>query len=272
MSNEAVGSRDTQYYLDGSLVTFLVKGRLFRIPQYFLRQSPVFNQMFSLPPTAHPEGITDDNPIHLPLPEDVSLDGFVAFLKVIYPLEIPPVEPEGFQDWKAILQLASLWEFDSIQTLAFSKLDMYSGLGTHALDCIRLGREFDRESWIIQGYHNFIRRDLPPSNEEAAVLEWPVAAELFRIREMVLSGQAPRTGMQSLVDSMADTVHREINKRLLGGHSQRFTPPTPTSHELDSGPDVKLPCWALPPTRAGQIRGRGRALRWRDHALLSRGS
>ena len=61
--------RHERYYLDDGNIVFLVEGELFRVHRYFfLRDSPIFRDMLSIPVPASsssPEGTSDDNPIVL---------------------------------------------------------------------------------------------------------------------------------------------------------------------------------------------------------------
>jgi len=71
------------YFLDGNAI-FLVDGCLFNIHRRFLQSSgnSLFATMFSLPSSGDAEGGCDENPIRL---EQVSLQQFEAFLRVLYP-------------------------------------------------------------------------------------------------------------------------------------------------------------------------------------------
>lgn len=188
-----------EYYWDGGLVTLAVKGRLFRVPQHrFSQQSEVFRELFRLPQEKSTvncgEGAGDQNPIHLPVPDDVTADGFEAFLRELYPHHSSPSKSEsrGLEEWKAIMKLSSLWFFDDIRNAAISQLDRWLQGEQAAAQAVLLGRAYQIKSWLVKGYLALTNREGSITNEEVGLLGWETAADIFRLREQALRGASEK--------------------------------------------------------------------------------
>ncbi|KAI1782544.1 hypothetical protein LXA43DRAFT_849981, partial [Ganoderma leucocontextum] len=109
--------RDETFYDD--VMVFTVESINFRVSKILLaRGSEVFTTMLSLPQgertgRASTEGACDACPITLP---GVTADEFREFLRVLL-VEID--KPMGIanvaSDWRSVLKLATLWEFESVR-------------------------------------------------------------------------------------------------------------------------------------------------------------
>ncbi|KAI5122318.1 hypothetical protein M0805_002485 [Coniferiporia weirii] len=114
--------RHDEYYIPSGDIVFKVEDTLFRVHRYFFeRDSPVFEDMLSLPQSSDNalEGVSDENPIRLP---QVTATEFAHFLWVFYNPKYS-VYDAPLDAWIAILQLAHRWEFAEVRELAFRELN-----------------------------------------------------------------------------------------------------------------------------------------------------
>ncbi|KZP10455.1 hypothetical protein FIBSPDRAFT_833449 [Athelia psychrophila] len=109
--------RHPNLYLEDGNIIFLVENTLYRVHRhFFVRQSPVFRDMLSVPSGSDKEeGLSDDAPIRLPV-ESLDFERFLwLFYNETYEQEALAVE------WTSIIELAVMWQFTVISEFAFRK-------------------------------------------------------------------------------------------------------------------------------------------------------
>jgi len=174
--------RHEKYYWMEGLI-YLVENTLFKVPRHMLEiHSPIFSDMFKLGGTVNIlEGLHDNNPIHLP---QTSAVDFARMLTILYPLitsEGPDSAHWSEIEWTSVLKLAVMWDMIIIRAIAVQNIDK---LGSPALK-INLGRQFDHEVWVIDGFFTLILRTEPMTEVEARELDLKDVIGCAAVREKV---------------------------------------------------------------------------------------
>ncbi|KAF5320886.1 hypothetical protein D9619_002116 [Psilocybe cf. subviscida] len=135
-------------YWNFQSVIFQVERTLFSVwKKGFLVKGTPFETMFGLPTGGEKkvEGSSADNPIVL---EGTSADDFRAFLRVLYPLGVPPVTE--YSHWLGVLRLAHKWEFVEIRQQAVKALTRHIS-SKPAKEKISMGNQFLVPEWLMEG-------------------------------------------------------------------------------------------------------------------------
>ncbi|KAF9047718.1 hypothetical protein BJ165DRAFT_1403371 [Panaeolus papilionaceus] len=158
--------RDAELYSE--TVVFKVEDTLFKVlKNAFLHPGSFFETLFRLPqPTGSPngtnhghqnkdahllEGSSDGNPIML---ERISKTSFRNFLRVLYPL--------SYEQWLDVLDLATMWDFPQIRSLAIGHLDrLFSRRPVE--EQILVSKKYEVKAWLRRVYQLVIRRKDPVS-------------------------------------------------------------------------------------------------------------
>jgi len=171
------------YFVDGNII-FRAGNILFNVHRYFfVRDSPLFQTMFFLPPGEgeEVEGRSDEKPIHL---SGVSPIQFEHFLDILYPLAFG-VYSGGLSKWTDVLDLATRWEFDSIRALAIWELNAIPDEKIPLVNRIDIGRRLGIREWLLPSYVDFITRPGPVTIEEARILGMEDVVIIFQSREAI---------------------------------------------------------------------------------------
>jgi len=190
----------------------------------------VFSTTFSLPPPVGKdvEGSSELNPFEL---TGISKKDFQAFLKVLYPLYVIssiayPLEdslkqfirtiPHSYKDitleeWKSILLLSSMWEFQHIRQLAIQILDRSGSAVFKPAEKIYLGRKFDIRQWLVSGLTEMVQDSNGPRAEDVILLGVDVAVRIWDLREECIRAQ-----MRGYTFSWQDKVVRAFEDVLKG--------------------------------------------------------
>ncbi|KZT72410.1 hypothetical protein DAEQUDRAFT_664420 [Daedalea quercina L-15889] len=173
------------YFEDGNL-TLLVEDTLFRVfRSSFTRHSAVWRELFDLPhPTNEPmEGSGDEHPLIL---YGISKFELERLLWIIYPADFGACKARTQDDWTAILDLATRWEFDDVRALAICELQK---LSIDPVDRIVLSRKFDISGrWTLAAYAALCQRADALSLEEARQLGLETTVRIARLREQIHRG------------------------------------------------------------------------------------
>jgi len=172
-------SRDKTYFLPS--IYFLVEDTTFQVPRYHFERNDFFATTFKLPPPIgqQAEGFSEQMPIKL---EFIFKKDFAALLAVLYPMKIPVRYNDiTTEEWKSILKLSAMWEFDSVRELAIQELTAANKLDP--VSSILLGLEYDVAQWLIAGCSHLIVRNAGPRAEEAKMLGEDLATLIWDLRE-----------------------------------------------------------------------------------------
>ncbi|KAI6163367.1 hypothetical protein EDD17DRAFT_1812868, partial [Pisolithus thermaeus] len=163
-----------------------VEDCLFRVPRQTLEaQSPVFRNMFSMPPPpdVEVEGLSDEHPIVLP--EPVKARDFKRLLKVLLPTG--PRLPKGDHDaWISVLKLSRMWEMEEPYSLALRNLKYPTGWKS-AVEKLALALEHEITDWIVPGVNELARRQEPISVEDTQILGLETALKVAAVRESLVT-------------------------------------------------------------------------------------
>ncbi|KAH7925641.1 hypothetical protein BV22DRAFT_1128872 [Leucogyrophana mollusca] len=174
---------DTFYY---TTVVFLVEGTLFRVPRHpFIDGSDVFRQMFQLPVPdgVEADGCSDGRPLRL---EFIQQNDFKQLLKVLFPHHSQPQKssPKTFAEWRSVLKLSSMWEFESVKKLA---VDHIGTMQIDPIDKIGLARDYDVQEWLVPALNELAKRKEPIGMKDADKLGMELALKVAAVRESVMS-------------------------------------------------------------------------------------
>ncbi|KLO15099.1 hypothetical protein SCHPADRAFT_825284 [Schizopora paradoxa] len=238
--------RDTEYYLEGGDVVFLVQNTLFCVHRFFLtRESPVFRDMLSLPVPkgVEVEGSSDKAPIQL---QGITSDDFAKFLWTFYN-ELSEYDGVTIKEWLGVLRLAHMWECDNVRELAFRELEK---LKLPPLERVIVGRDYDappewmrRAKEALADRHTFITED--EARSLGATLAITIAALRERRRDMrhgiyPLSPPSPRP-ISMLSRTPSQTPPPVIVQPPHTHFLPHYTPPTPPGEHpqvlIYPGPD-----------------------------------
>ncbi|KAH7928711.1 hypothetical protein BV22DRAFT_1044493 [Leucogyrophana mollusca] len=175
--------RDETFYF--TTVVFLVEGVLFRVPRHpFADGSDVFRQMFQLPiPDGNgneADGCSDDRPLRLEL---IRENDFRQLLKALFPDHRRSQKmPKTFSEWRSVLKLSAMWEFESAKKLA---VDHMSPMAIDPVDKICLARDYDVQQWLVPALNALVKRKEPIGMKDAERLGMELALKVAAIREGV---------------------------------------------------------------------------------------
>ncbi|KIJ27504.1 hypothetical protein M422DRAFT_105471, partial [Sphaerobolus stellatus SS14] len=173
--------RHPQYYLKDGVV-LQVEKTLFKVPRYmFENSSRLLADMLSEVPTNN-----DDLPVEL---QDVTPVEFEHLVKFLYPLKpiASPTDPTSSEhldisQWLSILRLSTLFEMPSL--LEVSKHFLSSSI-TDPIQKIILGRTYDHQPWVKEGFTALCLRENPLSHDEGKMLSKEDVISLAAAREEV---------------------------------------------------------------------------------------
>jgi hypothetical protein len=139
-------------------------------------------------------------------------------MKPVYDLAIRKVATriQNSDEWIAALKMSTQLRIRDFREIAIEKL---ADQLTSALQKIELGIEYKIQSWLLEGYMEFVERNEVISVEDEAQLGWSRTSNLFRVRHRRLqaSHQAyfynhdVQTDVQdTFAEEFADTAESEI--------------------------------------------------------------
>jgi len=135
-------------------------------------------------------------------------------MKPIYDLAIRKVtiRIQNSDEWIAALKTSTQLRMRDFQEIAIGKL---AGQLTSALQKIELGIEYKIQSWLLEGYTEFVNRNEVISPEDEAQLGWRRTCDLFRVRHRRLQ-QLHYYNVQSdiqntFAEEFADTAESAID-------------------------------------------------------------
>ncbi|TFK74681.1 hypothetical protein BDN72DRAFT_743787, partial [Pluteus cervinus] len=158
-----------------------VEDILFKVPQRdFETNSDFFRQMLTLQPPKQlePDGLSDDQPIHL---EGIEKDEFRAFLHILYQ-RYPHLDVGlGKEQWISVLKLATMWEFSRVRDLAIANLPPL----LDPIEQVVISKEYHIKEWLVPALNELAKRKEPISFEEGSRIGFDIALKLAAIRESV---------------------------------------------------------------------------------------
>jgi len=175
-------TKDPNFFLEDGNIIFRVEDTLFNVHRYFfLRDSPIFRDMLSLPPAAGTiEGTSIDSPIVL---EQVKTSDFIHLLWMFYNPTYTD-HSATVESWCAILALADKWEMDTIRKVAFQELGK---LPMDPMDKIVLGERYEMgREWASDAYLKICTREEPLTFEEGSRISFNLFTLIAAARERVI--------------------------------------------------------------------------------------
>ncbi|KII95518.1 hypothetical protein PLICRDRAFT_97435 [Plicaturopsis crispa FD-325 SS-3] len=169
---------DTYFLPDGNII-FRIENTLFNVHRFFLtRDSSFFRDLLSF----YVGPGLDSFPLHDP----IALDGihsidFECLLGIFYPRDYGTYTATTVEEWTSILNLAALWEFDSIKALAIREL---AKIAT-PVDKIVLGRKHDIDEWLFDAYRSLCVRPDALSLEEGLRLGMQETISISEARQEI---------------------------------------------------------------------------------------
>ncbi|KAG7091193.1 hypothetical protein E1B28_010244 [Marasmius oreades] len=223
--------RHELFYID--TVVFQVNDTLFKVPSRYLHeQSEVFACASRLS-DPNGEGLSDDHPVVLPLPDDATTEDFVQLIKVLYPLTVKLPPPTGLMrdQWISVLKLSTFWELSEIRTLAVSEISKTS---LSYMDKIALGRKYRVKPWLSGGLKDLVDPvcSLPALDDMKEKLGTETAMQLLYVRNFQMLQLFSCGSLQE--DIIAQTQHHGR----IGGNCWRCGK-SPLLHPSKSMPTVE---------------------------------
>ncbi|KAG8943590.1 hypothetical protein FRC03_002431 [Tulasnella sp. 419] len=183
------------YYKEPRVV-LMAEDKLFYFDKAILRRFDIFNDMYEAA-TAHnhdaTEGSSKTNPI--------SLQGVTAFQlesleHVLRGRWFKPTPSVSLEQWKAILHLATMWEYKVLRDYAIAKIERFK---LPPKDMIPLAASCRVEKWFKPAYIELCTQNDPLTAEDAELLGIALFAILCKIREVstISSGGGGRVNCRS---------------------------------------------------------------------------
>ncbi|KZV76863.1 hypothetical protein PENSPDRAFT_660828 [Peniophora sp. CONT] len=143
---ETLGTKDERYVFTGEFLVFVVQGRVYRVHSYlFAAHSPQWAENLATAGCIK-------NPIVL---DDISPADMSAFLSMLYPTSMKEHDADTYEEWAAILRLATTWQFHDIRDFAVNELEYLAS----PVEKLVLGRENDVQDWIHPAFVALCMRD-----------------------------------------------------------------------------------------------------------------
>jgi len=240
--------RHQEYYFDDGNLVIRVENTLFKVfRSTFIRHSPVFKDLFSLPePMGAAEGSSDENPVHF---SGISATDFERFLWVLYPPSYGESTAKSLPEWTSILDLATRWDFASIRTLAIRSIQSLPDISP--VDRVVLSRDYEITGrWTIAAYTALCERVEPLSIEEATPLGLETSIRIAQLRERFRGTSRETTGYHS--STRASTARRtgEPTATQMRGsrtQSQGQRPQWDVGRSFFDQGDIPPPVYSRPP-------------------------
>ncbi|KAI0927742.1 hypothetical protein AcW1_005181 [Taiwanofungus camphoratus] len=162
-------------------VVFLIEGTILRLTRYpFENNSKVFRDMYMLPvvDSSIIDGSSDEHPLVL---EGVEKAAFEQLLRVLYPpwyynwKEVLSVD-----QWKSVLNLADMWQFDEVRAAAISAL---AGSLKDPVQRIALAQRYGITSWLLPSLNQLAQRGEPLGLRDAEQIGIDFALRVASVRE-----------------------------------------------------------------------------------------
>ncbi|KAH8110577.1 hypothetical protein DFH11DRAFT_1514228 [Phellopilus nigrolimitatus] len=185
--------RNEKYYIPSGDVVFRVEKELFRVHRhFFVRESPLFRDMLSLPSPSDKavEGTSDKTPIYLP---QVTSSGFEHFLWVFYNPKYADYDAP-LDTWTAILQLAHRWQFAEVHAFVFRALEKLSN-PISLVTRVRLAVAYDAPpDWHARVLAELGARPEPLTPAEGLELGLETTIVVAALRERIRDGNREMRG------------------------------------------------------------------------------
>ncbi|THH19334.1 hypothetical protein EW146_g1807 [Bondarzewia mesenterica] len=180
----------TYYIVENNLSIFLVSGCLFRVHRYLFEESPVFRDMFSIPPGEEGvEGESDTAPIVLP---EITQQEFEALLDFLYDRGYDGYRDFNVRKWINVLSISSRFEFDKVRARAIKELTELEP-SLDAIEEILLAQKYEVPQWIFPGLTKLLIRSKIPDLSEAERLPLDMVLSVWRAREEFIRAQSQRS-------------------------------------------------------------------------------
>ncbi|KAG8943591.1 hypothetical protein FRC03_002432 [Tulasnella sp. 419] len=229
--------RHPTYYKD-SQVVLKVEDRLFYFDKALLCQFDTFKDMFE-GATAHnhdaTEGLSGDNPITLQGITAFQMESLDTVVRASWTHGEPKLE---LDQWKAILQLCTMWECSELRDYSIRKIEEYK---LNPMDSILLAAKCRVEKWLKPAYTELCIRADPLTIEDATHLGLLLFAFLCQLREKCRfegpinsNGKRKKCGcnhyktMSSPSQETVETAMNDISQSLLWPPIPEEMPHTPS--------------------------------------------
>lgn len=162
--------RSERFYFEDLFIR--AEDTLFKVHRKdFEHGSEVFNNMFELPKASgKADGSSEEQPLVL---EGIKACELEDFLSVLYPRVSTDAEPESLslERWKAVYNLATMWEFAGVRDEALRVLKAQTR-AMSSIDTVVLYRELDLEidADFVLAVQRLVEREQEISHDEGARL------------------------------------------------------------------------------------------------------
>ncbi|KZV76864.1 hypothetical protein PENSPDRAFT_747419 [Peniophora sp. CONT] len=194
-SSDGRCDKSERYFFTADMLTFMVETTAYRVHAYlFSMYSPFWAQRLACEPRS--DRICLDN---------VTKAEMDAFLSTQYPSPTESRNPRTVSEWKAILRLASMWQFEVPRQHAIMALDTRI---ESPLEKLILARAHDIEDWLHPAFAALCKRPDPLSSDEAQKLSLGDVLAIMTAREALLKANGACLPSEGKVD---DFVKQHIH-------------------------------------------------------------
>ncbi|KAI0700606.1 hypothetical protein BC835DRAFT_397625 [Cytidiella melzeri] len=136
--------------------------------------------MFSVAKANIMEGEVLENPIRL---DGIEVDDFRQLLRVMY-CTGPPLPPMILTtpQWIAVLNLATMWQFDKYRVHAITRLSAPSA-GLTSGERVQLSLKYRIKSWLVPALNELAQRAEPMGLDDCKTLGLEYLLKICRVRE-----------------------------------------------------------------------------------------
>ncbi|KAL1729533.1 hypothetical protein EV714DRAFT_273587 [Schizophyllum commune] len=174
-SNKVDARRHSTYYFEDGNLSILASDVLFRVWSGLFR--PPYSKAFlKMYPGV---SIADDKtPLRL---DRITAKDFERFLWVLLPLTIGKCRAQTVDDWVAVLELSTMWEFMDVRQVAIKELGALEMDPVHKI-VTQMRYDIERE-WSLKAFDALCRRSEPLDIGEGERLGVEVLAKVAATRE-----------------------------------------------------------------------------------------
>ena len=118
-------------------------------------------------------------------------------------------EPQTTEDWKSILHLATLWQFDDIREFAIREL---CALPMNPVEKVVLSRKYSICSrWTLDAYTELCERPEPLGIDEARQLGLETVTRVAQLREKLYKRSAQNNGRRTTTGGAENVLRRSLD-------------------------------------------------------------
>lgn len=104
------------------------------------------------------------------------------------------------EQWTAVLDLAHMWQFETVRNMAITKLQLF---GIDEVQKVEMAHKYEIKEWYAPSYLALAKRAQPLTVVEAARVRYDVAIKIAQVREKRLQRKLQLGQLDTVVPNRA---------------------------------------------------------------------